>query len=514
VVLLEGLRRELACHIERLLAGLVFAPSSGGGRGGSGGVMCRQDFMGPVLALARKVEAFRSGFEHVQDYLGVSALQLWHQEMGRVMGFLLHAEEHMLLRKRLPPLAVMPHHDRNAPIAFPDSGATGGNGSFISRTANALQMLTDTKSTLGGLCGEWQVASSGEAQLDGQALEVAYRALGQPGFATVCKYLGFLVCGWMRKLFRFIAAKLSSELRGMLVKLVTEGNGAGGSADDARMLRSAAQRLFSTSGPVMDILAEIGRLQLLRRRLHGMLQLHAQLHVPVALEALRALDGAGLMEARELAENDDEALPSVRNYAGVDGPSLEDMMLRFHQRLASASEGVGLGNPLRQFYKTIPEGTSVEGLDALLACGIIVAAKSEGKSSASSGKVSSSGTSRFGWHFRRSDRSGTAAAAEGDHAEGGSSAIASRGEQLAALAAGLATLLQHLPKAQTEGLLTVLGIYLGGLCQEKAFGKEQLWSDGAHLIDLLECLLELLGLPREHFAGFVPQGLLDLWHVH
>lgn len=508
-VLLDGLRRELACRIEQLLAGLTFSAT------GRGGAMTRQDFVGPVEVLMRKSQALRSGLEHVQDYLGVSALQLWNQELFRVIGFLLQAEQYLLLRKRLPPLTSIPQHDPKSPITVVPSV---GNASFISRTANAMQALTEAKTVVGGNCSDWQVASSGEVQLDGHVVEVLYQSLGQPGFAAICKYLGFLVCGWMRKVYMYLEKQIPHEVRFTLVRLMSSDTSGGGGEEVAATYRAAAHQFSSTSIPMMDVLAEAGRIQLLRRRFIGHLRLNAQLQVPVALDAFRALDGAGLMEAEAVAENDAEALPSVAA-DGEDGPTLEELVNHFHRRLASASTDFGLSDPLRHFYRMIPDGMPVEGVDALLACGIITACRNNLKATGggSAAVAAGGGTAprerkRDRW-FGRSATSAPAVGTTEEHSDG-NSAASTAGEQLAAVAAGIATLLQQLPKASTDGLLTLIGIYLGGLCQEKPTSKEHPMVEGAHLIDFAETLLDFLGIAREHLASFVPQGLLDLWFVN
>ena len=91
----------------------------------------------------------RRSFEHVQDYLGVSAQQLWRQEFGRVVRYLLHMEQHLLLRRRPPPPESSPHHDPSVPIKFPDKQSSPQGGSFITRTLSMLLELTDPKMTTG-----------------------------------------------------------------------------------------------------------------------------------------------------------------------------------------------------------------------------------------------------------------------------------------------------------------------------------------------------------------------------
>eukprot|EP00405_Crypthecodinium_cohnii_P027702 CAMPEP_0206508780 /NCGR_PEP_ID=MMETSP0324_2-20121206/58540_1 /ASSEMBLY_ACC=CAM_ASM_000836 /TAXON_ID=2866 /ORGANISM="Crypthecodinium cohnii, Strain Seligo" /LENGTH=1223 /DNA_ID=CAMNT_0053999717 /DNA_START=13 /DNA_END=3684 /DNA_ORIENTATION=+ len=519
-LLLEGLRRELAKRIEGLLSQLAFTASS------KSGTLMRQDLSIPLANVAEKAHALRSGLEQVQDFLGISAAQLWQQELQRVVSYLLASEEHLLLRKRLPIPSTMPGHDSKAPTRFPDSDQPNsiGGPSFISRLVNALQKITEAKSTVGGCHSEWQSAIEGQqrAKLDEELFEVAFRAIGAPGFAAICKYLGFLVCGWLRKLYRSLTQILSDrQIRDTLVRMAKSSDGSGGRSEDAVLFREAARKLNNRSGPIMDILGELGQVQLLRRRLQMLQEMHGRLQVPTAFDALIALDWAGLMEARDLAENDAEALPAVAADFGEDAPSLDELALKMQKRLGILAEEVGLTNPIRQFYRIPPEGMPIEGLDVLLAFGVILATRADVTSSAGAVKghttTSTAAAPRTRW--RDWVRGKTT---EGPQQGGGLSAnlaseagsmTVTKAEELAALVAGLATLFQQLPKGRTDGFLCVLGIYLGGLTQEKPTKKENPFLDGMNIIDVLEMLLELLGLPRRHLASFVPQGLLELWYL-
>lgn len=83
----------------------------------------------------------------------------------------------------------------------------------------------------------------------------------------------------------------------------------------------------------------------------------------------------------------------------------------------------------------------------------------------------------------------------------------------AALLTGLATLLQQLPRLYKDEVLRLCGAHIVAVCagaesKEKDIGKEV--ADSGRLAELLGDLLDLLGLPREQLAEYVPQGLLDL----
>ncbi|CAE8624168.1 unnamed protein product, partial [Polarella glacialis] len=343
-VLLDGLRREVAGQIEALTSS-------------------RQDLALPLEALSVQSEALRQSFEHVQDYLGVSGLQLWHQEFGRVVRFLLHMEEHALLRRRLPAPSCSPHHDPSAPIAFPDASASinsGDEGSFISRTAAMLLSLTAPKAAMGGLHGEWRSLQSGSALLDGLIFEAMRKALGPPGIAAVSRLLGLRAAGRARQVFSGCRVLLKDgEVQSTLQKAKAAKTSSGAAATKA--LKSASSRISSQVGPLADALAGLGQVALLRRRLAALLRLRCRLDAPLAGGALSVLDAAALAETLEL-DNEAEEAPDTQ----LPSASPEEWQIRFRRWLARAGELPGLADPMRQLLIVVPEGTTPADLDILL----------------------------------------------------------------------------------------------------------------------------------------------------
>lgn len=457
-VLAEGLRRELAGRIATLLAGLSFPQRT----------LSRKDVAGPLESLAVRADALRKAFENVQDYLGVSALKLWHQELGRSIRFLLHMELHALLRQRLPPASRNPYNDADVPIAFPDALGSRGSGSFISRTATALIVLSDPKAAVGGLQGEWR-STSGELLIDGLLLDTLQRALGPCGVAALSRFLGVLAaCKAKEALGAAVALEASS--RGQLYQIQQPQS----AREPPRTLRTAAQRTSTAARPLLEALTSLGQQQLLRRCLHFVQRLHAQLNAPLMALALQAMDTATLSDAVEAS-----GLEDVWDFVG-DGTALA-----FQQRVAAAAELAGFSDPLRQLYMSVPVETVPPNLGESLGLALMtsLAARPEVKGLLKSMLKGSS--------------------PEVDSQEAG-----------AALTAGLATLLQQLPRGTCDAMLGQLCGYLASLCAEAAEAKDagrECWAEGNKLLDVLWDLLALLGLPREHLGRFVPWGMLELW---
>ncbi|CAJ1424727.1 unnamed protein product [Effrenium voratum] len=210
------------------------------------------------------------------------------------------------------------------------------------------------------------------------------------------------------------------------------------------------------------------------------------------------------METRNPAEADGQ-LPSLWDFVGDGRSSPEEppqavlapasrkpgeLQLRFRRKLARTGELSGLAEPCRQLLQSVPEGSAPLGIDALLALALVQHIATAPSVASPSRKA------------KRSTAWGkTVAPAPSGSLRSGSL----RQEAHAGLAAGLAALLQQLPRKVLQGTFELCGCFIQGLCEGQA------WSEGALLLQILGNSLELLGFPREHLADFVPQGLLDLW---
>eukprot|EP00927_Polykrikos_kofoidii_P036963 TRINITY_DN31146_c0_g1_i1.p1 TRINITY_DN31146_c0_g1~~TRINITY_DN31146_c0_g1_i1.p1 ORF type:complete len:1221 (-),score=211.99 TRINITY_DN31146_c0_g1_i1:190-3852(-) len=502
-VLVDGLRRELARKIELLFASLAFS------KPGPKAPLRRESLVAPLADLAIRCRALCRAFEYAQDYVGVSALQLWHNESARITRYLLHMELHMLLRRRLPAPRSSVNHDPDCPIEFPDGG------SFLSRTIETLLALTDPKAAVGGLRGSWRLASTGEALFDGAAMEALHIAVGPPAVAAISRLLGFRIAKQLRQLTIYISKEIGHdmEIDVILNEVAQQAFGAAsGSTGGSKTLRSAAQRMSNLFKPLVDALAVIGQHQLLRRCLHCSLQLHSKLEAPLSAVALGVLNDAELIEALDSA-----FAVAPERFDGDGQAESHELLIALQRRIAKSCELSGYSDPLRQLYVLVEQQVPPLRVDVLLTVlllhvAITTPASNSSSSRSAGGVVAVSQRQRkrdtlkslVGWKSAPPTASPSPVDEEPPPAN-------QRGKTYAALVAGVATLLQQLPQASTDGLLELCGACLGGLCSEGAEGREASWFEGARLIDMVGLLLELLQLPRERLADVAPQGLLDLW---
>lgn len=449
-VLVDGLRRELAANIEAMLAKQSF-----------------DHLEASLKDLADQSRRLRGSFEHVQDYLGVSAQELWRAQFGRVVRFLLHMEQHELLGKR-GRAKSSPDHDPSQPIRFPDGKSSGG--SFLSRCMAKLLELTEPKSCSGGFRQDW--CSSGGA-LDSLVLQQLMEAVASPGIAAMSKLLALKAAGRVRKVLQGATALLGDPEHSRAVLKASR-------ARSSEALRACAASLASQVGPLASVLSSLGQIMLLQRRLTALLRLHGSLDAPLINKSLGVLDGTALVESlEEDAETEvDGELPSLWDF--VDSSSMaKEGQLRFRRKLAKTGELHGFAEPLRQLLLVIPEDSAPNGLDTLLALALVQYVAEKQRQAPSARRTST-------WTAK------APAPTVGTEAH-------------VALSAGLASFLQQLPRQQLHGTFQVCGFFIQGLCSEEG------WAEGALMIQILQNCLELLGFPREHLAEFVPVGLLELW---
>lgn len=452
-VLGDGLRRELAQQIETMLAKTSFEPLEAS-----------------LKDLAEQSLRLRSSFEHVQDYLGVSAQELWRSQFSRVVRFLLHMEQQQLLGRRKGAKAS-PDHDPTQPIRFPD--ALGG--SFLSRGVTKLLDATEPSKCSGGFRQDWS------SNLDSLVLHRLMEAVGAPGVAAMSQLLAFRAAMRVRKALEGCRTLLADDHAQLVLKAAR--------SRSYEALRPASAAVAPLVVKLATMLCGLGQIALLRRRLSALLRLHGTLDAPLISKSLAVLDETALAEILEDADESAEVdgpLPSLWDFVDSSGMAQEGQ-LRFRRQLAKTGELHGFGEPLRQLLQVLPEDSSPNGLDALLALSLVQYAAERPRSTASKKEVKRAST----WTASR---------------PASSPAVQSwDGEGHVALSAGLASFLQQLPRRQLHGMFDLCGVYIQGLCREEA------WAEGATMIQVLQQCLELLGFPREHLADFVPHGLLDLW---
>merc|ERR1712226_1794329 len=143
-------------------------------------------------------------------------------------------------------------------------------------------------------------------------------------------------------------------------------------------------------------------------------------------------------------------------------------------------------------YVSVQEGSIAQGFDVLLALALLSPSAIASKAAA----------------VRKTRK--------GESAQPGLVQVQRYSDTNSALLAGIATLLQQLPRAYKDGVIQLCGAHVVSVCAAGAEGKERdvkEVAESARLAELLGDLLDLLGLPREQLAEFIPQGLLDLLPV-
>lgn len=95
----EGLRKELVSHISELLSNLLQFDFSADSETIASMWKHLNSAMRSLASLSGRLQAFQCALECVDDYLCMHGLQIWHQEMGRIISYNVEQE----VRRRFGP---------------------------------------------------------------------------------------------------------------------------------------------------------------------------------------------------------------------------------------------------------------------------------------------------------------------------------------------------------------------------------------------------------------------------
>ena len=83
----EGLRKELVSHISELMHNLLQFDFSANAETIVSMIKHQAAAMRSLASLAGRLQGFQDAFECVQDYLCMNGLELWHEEMRRIISY-------------------------------------------------------------------------------------------------------------------------------------------------------------------------------------------------------------------------------------------------------------------------------------------------------------------------------------------------------------------------------------------------------------------------------------------
>ena len=134
----DGIRKELVRQVSRALHDhLTF----------TGNQKSRGELSSKLEKLGKTMEGFRRSFEYIQDYVRISGLKIWQEELSRVINFNVEQEANTFLRQKIPAWASE-YQSKSIPIPVYPSSVNGDANNFMGRLANEIIAVTSPRSTL------------------------------------------------------------------------------------------------------------------------------------------------------------------------------------------------------------------------------------------------------------------------------------------------------------------------------------------------------------------------------
>ncbi|KAK9792689.1 hypothetical protein WJX73_001305 [Symbiochloris irregularis] len=245
-------------------------------------VPAREDLLSHLQALSKRLHALRGGLVDMADTIAAPVAALWDVQLQRVMSINSAKDAARFSRARSPEVLA----------GDPD----GGHATFVGRLLGELLRLSDPVQTqYQALRCAW-VDAEGAEVLGLDTFDSLRTALRPPGLAALDHLLACRLAWALKQALRHLQQQLRDGLHAHVVEyglLGRPGQASSGPAAVAEVAQATSRHLV----PLMDWLAVVGQMQLLRKALNFQLR-HCCRLVPCGSlpKAVWALDQALIAE--------------------------------------------------------------------------------------------------------------------------------------------------------------------------------------------------------------------------
>mmetsp|Transcript_638 Transcript_638/g.1187 ORF Transcript_638/g.1187 Transcript_638/m.1187 type:complete len:1205 (+) Transcript_638:40-3654(+) len=344
-VLKDGIRKEVVNKIVNILYGVLVFNSN----------PSHIEFELALTRVQSEMRGFRLSFEYIQDYIDIPALQMFYSEFDRIVAFNLEQDENLYLTKKILSQESK-HQDPLCPIPLGNQKYSGGT--FLGRSVRALRELSHPRSAIFALGGWWD--ASGNELVGVSTFSKLRGALGVAGLAGCCALLGFEVVKKLQSVFTLISDFMggvnagNDGMVGFFNRVLEQiapsfslpGQQGGGRGESAvgKVLQAAIQRVEPITGRILELLCEIGQLQLLRQHMAGELTFAAK------LESARLFDHLSTLDRALANTSKDDTVDPEMLHSQPAKKLLKDTSRFLH--------GMGFENALARVYLTLPLNSS------------------------------------------------------------------------------------------------------------------------------------------------------------
>ncbi len=346
MILEEGLRRELV----RLIAEAMFKQLNFKD-------MSQREIYTRITNLAATLDGLKRSIEYLQDYIDIAGLQMYQQELSRVINYNTEQESNRYLKKKT--------YDRESryqskEVPIPRLTCVGDNTgaiNFMGQMMSALLFLTDSSRTIyAPECSAWFTHSAPDEKKPLPTVEVC----GVRTFALLERSLGVI---GLRGLDRLFAFKTVHEFTLFLKFYNNDVHPFRTMLDQIRTqlfpeyltvpsktYSSVMKKVEKLMLPLLKHVRRIGQSQLIRRQIANVLQFGCKMDAHLLSQALDTFNRGVLNDIRKHYHN-----PEQFPYPGPENPLLFEASL--------LSEACGMSDPCNKIYIT---SQPLEGLPVLL----------------------------------------------------------------------------------------------------------------------------------------------------
>jgi len=336
----DGIRKELVRRVSSALdSTLVFETGK------------IDEFNLRLRSVAQQLDGYCRSFQYIQDYIRLQGLQVWQEEFMRIVNFYVEKECAAFLLKHDEDLESV-YQSREVPIPeFPPRDSSSVN--FSGRLARALLSLTDYHSTLyiPDTFTWYEATTSAAAKplVGPETLQLLLDSVNVYGVSGLDEFYCFRIVKSLRDTLTQTERSLKadkglttfiSEKYGMLVPFQTIPTAA------VKLFEQIVKTTKLLQQPLLDGMAFVGQVQLIRERLASTLHLACKTDAGHLYSVLSTFNSSLLKDVRA-------------HYMDPDNMPYPDQESPLLPELSKYLETAGISDALMKIYVT------TDGLDTL-----------------------------------------------------------------------------------------------------------------------------------------------------
>ncbi|XP_023324420.1 WASH complex subunit 5 [Eurytemora carolleeae] len=343
----EGMRRELISRVSLLLHNtFIFNPRSKERFG---------ELTDKVTKSWKVMESFRKSFEYIQDYIGISTLCLWQEEISRLINYAVEREASMFLRG---PTQFHSQYQSNViPIPEHKLNIDDASKNFMGRIARELIGVSEYQNVVyAGEDESWfSMKPPHSLMVSESVINQLGLSIGVPGIAGLSRLLGLMSVQKMQNLVEVLQKEILEEQD--VFKLLDQTQEHLGSYSDlvpypAKTYGTILNKISKNIQNISVLIVSLGQLTILRQLMSHHLSGSARFQAKLLRSTVESLQ-AGIITVGQTKES------------GFREESKRNLV----SELTSITQWIGLDQPVDQIY--IPSPVPIRNLELFLALLII-----------------------------------------------------------------------------------------------------------------------------------------------